>query len=81
MGACDRCGRVVMVELLTPQVGDCCEENKGVELGLRGVVMVGLGAVVEVSEVRLVASDLVWGIDRSDDDGWRLLEAGMLPLV
>ena len=81
MDVCDRYRGVVMVELLTPQVGDSCEENKGVKLGLKGVVMVGLGMVVEVSEVRLVASDLVWGVDRSDDDGWKLLDAETLPLV
>lgn len=55
----NRCGGVVMVELLTPEVRDCCAGNKGVELGLRGIVMIGLGAVVEDSEVGLVASDLV----------------------
>ena len=55
----DRCGGVVMVELLTPEVRDCCAGNKGVEPGLRRVVMMGLGAVVEDSEVALVASDLV----------------------
>ena len=56
---CDRCGGVLMVELLTPEVRDCCAENKGVELGLRGVVSIELGGVVEIGEVRLVESDLI----------------------
>ena len=50
----------MMVELLAGWVGDRSEENEGVELVMRGVVIDnGLGGVVKVRETRLVASDLV----------------------